>query len=145
MNLTNIQKLTTKKKKRVGLGHGSGRVKTSGRGTKGQKARNSVPLDFEGGALPLIKRMPFLRGKDKFKSLWAKPLIVNISALNLLPKDSVVDLENLAKHHLVRLDSAKEAGVKILGDGELQVALTVKLPISKGAAEKVKKAGGTVE
>src|SRR6266567_1248961 len=119
MNLTNIQKLTTKKKKRVGLGHGSGRVKTSGRGTKGQKARNSVPLDFEGGALPLIKRMPFLRGKDKFKSLWAKPLIVNISALNLLPKDGVVDLENLAKHHLVRLDSAKEAGVKILGDGEL--------------------------
>ena len=145
MNLTNIQKLTTKKKRRIGLGHGSGRVKTAGRGTKGQKARTSVPLDFEGGALPLIKRMPFLRGKDKFKSLQAKHLIINVSALNIFPKNGVVDLESLAKHHLVLLDSAKELGVKILGDGDLQVALTVKLPISKGAAEKVKKAGGTVE
>src|SRR5436190_22031478 len=99
MNLTNLQKIKTKKKRRIGLGHGSGRGKTAGRGTKGQKARGRVPLDFEGGALPLIKRMPFLRGKGRNYSLKSKPLIINVSALNLLPKNSIVDLESLAKHH----------------------------------------------
>ncbi len=145
MNLSNLEKVKTKSKKRVGQGHGSGRGKTAGRGTKGQKSRGgNIPLDFEGGALPLMKRLPFLRGKGKNKSLKAKPLIINVGVLNLLPKNSTVDLESLAKHQLVRLDSAKESGVKILGDGELQIALTVKLPVSKGAAEKIKKAGGSV-
>lgn len=145
MNLSNLQKLTTRKKKRVGLGHGSGRGKTSGRGTKGQKARNDVPLDFEGGNLPLIKRLPFLRGKGRNKSLHAKSFVINVSALNVLPKNATVDLETLAKYRLVNLESAKQIGVKILGDGELGVALTVKVPTSKGAAEKIKKAGGKVE
>lgn len=145
MSLSSLSKIKAKKKRRIGLGHGSGRGKTSGRGTKGQKARGNVPLDFEGGALPLIKRMPFLRGKGKNFSLKAKPIVVNIQALNLLPKNSTVDIETLAKHHVVRLEEAKSLGVKILGDGDLQVALTVKLPVSKGAAEKIKKAGGSIE
>jgi large subunit ribosomal protein L15 len=145
MNLSNLQKITTKKKKRVGLGHGSGRGKTSGRGTKGLKARGSVPLDFEGGALPLIKRLPFLRGKGRNKSLNTKSLTINVSALNLLPKNATVDIETLAKYNLVKLEEAKQIGVKILGDGELGVALTVKVSASKGAAEKIKKAGGSVE
>lgn len=145
MNLTKLDKITTKKKRRIGLGHGSGRGKTAGRGTKGQKARNSVPLDFEGGALPLIKRMPFLRGKGRNFPLQQKPIIINVGALNFLPKNSIVDLENLAKHHLVRLETAKAYGIKILGDGNLQVPLTVRLPVSKGAGEKIKQAGGTVE
>lgn len=144
MNLSNLEKLTTKKKKRVGLGHGSGRGKTSGRGTKGLKARGNVPLDFEGGNLPLIKRLPFLRGKGRNKSLQVKPFVINVSALNVFPKNSVVDLETLAKHNLVNLSEAKQVGVKILGDGELGVALTVKVSTSKGAAEKIKKAGGLV-
>jgi large subunit ribosomal protein L15 len=145
MNLHNLVKSTTKKKKRVGLGHGSGRVKTSGRGTKGQKARGKIPLDFEGGALPLIKRLPFLRGKGRNNPLQKKPLVINVSALNFFPKDSTVDIDSLAKYRLVRLEQAKEIGVKILGDGELQVPLTVKVPVSKGAAEKIKQAGGTVQ
>lgn len=145
MNLSNLQKITTKKKKRVGLGHGSGRGKTSGRGTKGLKARGNVPLDFEGGALPLIKRLPFLRGKGRNKSLQSKSLILNVSALNILPKGTVVDIETLAKHGLVRLEEAKQIGVKILGDGDLGVSLTVKVPASKGAVEKIKKAGGSLE
>lgn len=144
MNLSDLQKITTKRKKRVGLGHGSGRGKTAGRGTKGQKARGDVPLDFEGGALPLIKRLPFMRGKGRNNSLQHKPCVINVSALNGLPKDATVDLETLAKHKLVILADAKITGVKILGDGELGVALVVKVPVSKGAAEKIKKAGGSV-
>jgi large subunit ribosomal protein L15 len=67
MNLNNLAKITTKPKRRLGQGHGSGRVKTSGRGTKGQNARSNRSLSFEGGALPLIKRLPFRRGKGKNK------------------------------------------------------------------------------
>jgi large subunit ribosomal protein L15 len=143
MELSKLNKVTTKKKRRVGLGHGSGRGKTSGRGTKGQKARGNVPLDFEGGALPLMKRLPFLRGKGK-NFARSKKYGVNVGVLNMLPKDATVDIEILAKYKIVKLDDAKEYGVKILGDGELQVALTVKLPVSKQAAEKIIKAGGTV-
>lgn len=144
MNLTNIEKIKTKKKKRVGLGHGSGRGKTAGRGQKGQKARGKVPLDFEGGALPLIKRMPFLRGKGRNKSLNQKPLVINVSALNIFPKNTVVDLDSLAKYKLVELNTAKRNGVKILGDGDLQVALHVKVPMSGGAKTKIEKAGGKI-
>lgn len=142
MNLNSLESIITKKKKRVGLGHGSGRGKTSGRGTKGQKARGKVPLDFEGGALPLIKRLPFLRGKDRNKSFKRTPITINVALLNSFPKDSVVDIETLAKHNLVNLADAKLNNVKILGKEELNVALTVKVPASKGATEIIEKAGG---
>jgi len=144
MNLGNLEKITTKKKKRIGLGHGSGRGKTAGRGMKGQKARGKVPLDFEGGALPLIKRLPFLRGKGKNKTLKKDPLVINVGLLNNFAKNAVVDLESLVKQKLVNKDLAKKNGVKILGNGQLQVALIVKLPVSKGATAKIKKAGGDV-
>jgi len=144
MNLSHVTKIKAKSKKRVGLGHGSGRGKTAGRGTKGQKARNNVAIYFEGGALPLTKRLPFLRGKGRNRSLRPQPFVVNVQALNVFPKGSTVDVESLAKQGIVLLESAKLKGVKILGDGELQVALTVKLPVSKGAAEKITKAGGSV-
>jgi len=144
MNLSDLQKLTTKRKKRVGLGHGSGRGKTSGRGTKGLKARNDVPLDFEGGALPLIKRLPFLRGKGRNDAFKLKPFVISVGLLNKFAKGATVDLESLAKHNLVVLSDAKIAGVKILGDGDLTVALTVKVPASKAAAEKITKAGGSI-
>ena len=145
MNLHDLDKLTAKSKKRVGLGHGSGRGKTAGRGQKGQKARNKVPLYFEGGALPLTKRLPFLRGKGRNKSLKQNAVILNVDALNVFAKGAIVDQESLAKHKLITLDAVKYRGVKILGDGELTVALTVTLPVSKGAAEKISKAGGKVE
>ncbi len=144
MNLNSIEKLKTKKKKRLGLGHGSGRGKTSGRGTKGQKARNSIPLDFEGGALPLTKRLPFLRGKGRNKSLSKNPYILNVGLLNIFPKGSSIDIDSLAKKNLVEMGIAKKVGVKILGSGDLKVALKVKLSVSKGAEEKIKKAGGEV-
>ena len=145
MNLSHLDKIKAKKKKRVGQGHGSGRGKTSGRGTKGQKARNTVSIYFEGGALPLTKRLPFLRGKGRNRSLKGTPAIINVSALNAFSAGTVVTIEELANKKLIVLDYVKKNGVKILGDGDLQVALTVKLPVSKGAAEKIGKAGGTVE
>jgi len=145
MNLENLEKTTQSKKKRLGQGHGSGRGKSSGRGTKGQKARGKIPIGFEGGALPLIKRLPFLRGKGKNKAFKKKPIIVNLKALNLLKKDSVVDLKTLIKNKIIREKDAKIYGVKILGDGEALIPLTIRLPISKRASAKVEKAGGKIE
>lgn len=145
MTLYRLPKITEKKKRRLGRGHGSGRGKTAGRGTKGQKARNSIPLYFEGGALPLIKRLPFLRGKDRHRSLLVDPVVLNVKDLNKLPKNSVVDIDTLVKYKLVKEKEAKVRGVKILGDGELTTPLTVRLPVTKAAEEKILKAGGKVE
>lgn len=142
--MNNLEKTTTKKMKRLGQGHGSGRGKTSGRGTKGQNARSRRALSFEGGALPLIKRLPFRRGKGRNVSLQTKPIIINLKALNLLPKGSVVDIDLLIKHNMVVSSDAKKVGVKILGDGELENAMTIKLPVSLSAKKKIEKAGGSV-
>lgn len=145
MALNKLKKIKKSSKKRLGQGHGSGRGKTGGRGTKGQKARGKIPLSFEGGALSLIKRLPFRRGKGRNKVFKKKPLVINIKVLNLLKKDSVVDLETLIKNRIVDEKDAKMYGVKILGEGDLRIPLTVKLLVSKGAASKIKKAGGKVE
>jgi large subunit ribosomal protein L15 len=145
MELHKLQKISNKKKRRVGQGHGSGRVKTGGRGTKGQNARSTRSLTFEGGALPLIKRLPFRRGKGKNKVFKRKPVVINVKALNLLPKNSIVDTETLIKHNIVSAQDAKTYGVKILGDGDMTIPLTVKVQITKGAAAKIEKAGGKIE
>lgn len=145
MQLHTLVRVTTKKKRRLGLGHGSGRSKTSGRGTKGQKARRNIALSFEGGALPLIKRMPFLRGKMRNKPFNTTPVVLNVGALSSLSKGSVVDIKSLAEAGLVKEKEAKRDGIKILGNGDLTVALTVKLPVSQTAKEKIEKAGGKVE
>lgn len=144
-SLNNLKKIKSKTKRRLGQGHGSGRSKTAGRGTKGQKSRNKVPLYFEGGALPLIKRLPFHRGKGKNKVFKKKPIGVNVKALNLLKKDSVVDVKTLIDKKIVNKEDALIYGVKILGDGKLEVSLLVKLPVTKGAEKKIVKAGGKVE
>lgn len=144
MNLHTLSKITDKKKKRLGLGHGSGRVKTSGRGTKGQKARGKIPLFFEGGAVSLIKRLPFRRGKGRNKPVRKAPIIINVKVLNLLPKDITVDLKTLIDYKIVDKKDAEMFGVKILGDGEISIPLKVMLPISKNAALKIQKAGGEI-
>jgi large subunit ribosomal protein L15 len=144
MKLHLLPKTTTKTKRRAGQGHGSGRVKTGGRGTKGQNARSSRALYFEGGAVPLTKRLPFMRGKGKNKPR-PKQLVINTAVLNALPKGSVVDVKALIQARLVDAKRATLYGVKVLGNGNMSVALTVKIPVSKGAAEKIEKAGGRVE
>lgn len=145
MQLNTLPKTTTKRKKRIGLGHGSGRVKTAGRGTKGQKARGKIPARFEGGALPLIKRLPMRRGRGRNKVFAKKPIPINVKLLNMLPKNSIVDIKSLIAYTIVHKEDAETYGVKILGDGELTVALTVKLPSSKGARKKIEQVGGKVE
>ncbi|MCJ7804519.1 50S ribosomal protein L15 [Patescibacteria group bacterium] len=147
MELKNLTKTTQKGKKRVGRGYGSGKGgHTVGRGSKGTKARGKVGLLFEGTKVKksLLKRLPLRRGKGKLKSLKQKPLIVNLKHLNLLNKGTLVNVENLVKAGLVEEKQARLWGVKILGDGELKVALKVALPCSSSAQEKIKKAGGEV-
>lgn len=136
-----FKKLVARSKKRLGRGHGSGKVKTSGRGTKGQRARGKIRLGFEGGQLPLIKRLPLLRGKDRNKSLSKKAFPISVDKLNKLPEGSTVTLESLAKYHMI--DTAARR-VKILGGKALTIKLTVSVPCSASARKAIEKAGGSV-
>jgi len=147
MNLNNLPKTTTKKKKRVGRGYGSGKGgHTSGRGQKGQKSRNKVGLLFEGTKRrkSLMGRLPMMRGKSKLKSFSKKPIIINLKFLNLLEEETTVDIKTLIKKGIIDKKTATEKGVKILGDGQLNKKLTIALPVSKAAKEKIKKAGGKI-
>lgn len=136
-----LPKTVERSHKRLGRGHGSGRGKTSGRGTKGQKARGSIPPHFEGGQLSVMKRLPFLRGKKRNKSLRPKPVTVAVGLLSKLPTGSKVTLELLKKHAIV---PERTREVKILGGGELTVALEVRVTCSEGAQKTIEKAGGSV-
>lgn len=141
-----VNKTIGKKKKRLGRGYGSGKGgHTVGRGQKGQKARGSIGILFEGVKVKksYLKRLPLRRGKGKFKAK-EKPLIVKLRYLNILPSGSKVDLDFLAEKGIVQKKDALKYGVKILGDGKLEKKLNIHLPISKSAAKKVIKAGGKV-
>src|SRR3989344_650231 len=141
MIIVTLSKHVTRGKKRLGRGHGSGRGKTAGRGTKGQNARGSVPPHFEGGQLSVMKRLPYLRGKLRNKSRKEKPVILEVSMLEKLKGvTSPVSLEVLKKPNLV--DQTTHA-VKILGGGSLSAKLTVSIPCSKAAKSIIEKAGGT--
>lgn len=132
--------------KRVGRGIGSGKGgHTVGKGQKGQKSRAKLSVIFQGYKVKksFIKKLPFMRGKGKFKA-GPGPLTVQVGALEILPKGSVVDIETLIKAALVE-KAAKKVGVKILGRGELTKTLTVKVSISASAIKKVEKAGGVIE
>lgn len=128
--------------KRVGRGPGSGHGKTATRGHKGQKARSSpdMPPGFEGGQLPLHKRLP----KRGFHNPMRKELaVVNVKDLNRFPAGSVIDEKVLREAGLVK---GKWDGVKILGEGELTVPLTVRAhKFSRSAEQKIVAAGGKVE
>lgn len=145
MLLHELPKVTTKSQKIVGRGHGTGKGKTSGRGTKGQKARRNIPLYFEGGALKLIKRLPMLRGNGRNKVFKPIPVTINIRDLKDFSKGSVIDFKAVIDKKLVTPELAKARGVKVLGGGEMTVALVVKLPVSENARLKIEKAGGKVE
>lgn len=144
MDLSNLQPAygSTHSRKRLGRGHGSGLNKTSGKGHKGQKARSggSIKPGFEGGQMPLQRRLP----KRGFTPLSKKVyVLVNLRDLELFDAGSVVDLETLGK---AGLTGQLKDGVKILGDGDLSKALTVKAhKFSKSAQAKIVAAGGTVE
>jgi|SRR5690242_19604257 len=145
MNLSMLTPITTRSKKRLGLGHGSGRSKTSGRGTKGQKARRTIPMTkYSGGSLAFVKRLPMLRGKAKNLSYGMIPVVINVGSLNSLKKGTVIDEKLLVAEKFATANELKVRGVKILGHGDLSIALQVKLPVSKSAKEKIEKAGGNI-
>lgn len=144
MELNNLPKLTLRSKKRLGRGISSGKGKTAGRGTKGQKARGKISSDFSGGGLPLYKKIPFLRG-SRNRKVSAESIIVSFASLAKLKKNSVVTIETLVAEKIVKEKDSKKYGVKILDKGELTIPLIVKIPVSKKAAEKIVKAGGKIE
>ena len=136
---------SVKNKKRIGRGNGSGHGTTSGRGSKGQLARSGgrskTRLGFEGGQMPLNRRLPHIKGfnntrKEEFS-------IINLDQLKKFDDDSIVDMEALIKSGMIR---DKVNKIKILGNGSLTKKLVVKANyFSKSAIEKIEKAGGKAE
>lgn len=144
MDLSNLKPAigSTKNRKRIGRGHGSGTGKTAGKGHKGQKARSggSVKPGFEGGQMPLQRRLPKRGFTPLAKKVYA---LVNLRDLDVFEAGAVVDLAALGKAGLV---SNVLDGIKILGDGEIAKSLTVQAhKFSKSAQEKIEAAGGKAE
>ncbi len=131
-----------KDRKRVGRGVGSGWGKTAGRGSKGQNSRSGggVRPGYEGGQMPIHRRLPKRGFKNIFKKIYA---IVNIRDLARFESGSVVDEAALVRAGLVK---GKRDGIKLLGQGEINMPLTVKIhTVSRSAQNKIESAGGTVE
>jgi len=129
-------------RKRIGRGQGSGLGQTSGKGHKGLKARSGggIRPGYEGGQMPMQRRLPKRGFNNIFRTEWS---VVNVKDLNRFPADSVVDAEALCCAGLVKRSTA---GIKLLGEGNVDRKLTVKVDrASKAAIEKVQAAGGTVE
>ena len=142
-NLSPAEGATTAKK-RLGRGIGSGLGKTSGKGHKGQWARSGggVRPGFEGGQMPLIRRIPKRGFNNHFKKVYS---IVNLSVLENLEANTVVDMQMLAEKGLIKVIK-DSLGLKVLGNGALTKALTVKASaFSASAKEAIEKAGGKVE
>ena len=130
-----------KPRTRVGRGRAGARGKTAGRGTKGYLARNSKRLGFEGGQLPLVRRVPKKRGfASRNRERWS---VVNVARLaERFEAGEAVTPEAMAERGLVR----KRLPVKVLGAGDIGHALTVQAhAVSKAAREKIEQAGGSVE
>ncbi len=129
-------------RKRLGRGVGSGTGKTAGRGSKGLKSRSggSVRPGFEGGQMPIHRRLP----KRGFTNIFKKQFVeINIRDLSRFESGSLVDKGALIQEGLVR---GKNDGIVLLGKGDISIPLTIKVNrISKGAREKIEGAGGTAE
>ena len=144
MNLHNLHPAegSTHVGKRKGRGHGTGNGKTAGRGHKGQGARSGggVRVGFEGGQMPLSRRVP----KRGFNNIFAKPLeIINLSALNAFEDGAVVTAEVLLEKGIL---NKCEYGFKVLGNGKLTKKVTVEASaFSKSAKEAIEAAGGKAE
>ncbi len=134
---------STRAPKRKGRGTGTGNGTTAGRGMNGQNSRSGggVRLGFEGGQMPLYRRLP----KRGFTNIWATEYsVVNLSALNRFEAGTVVTPELLKEEGMVK--QVKNGGIKILGEGSLEKSLTVQAnKFSKTAVEKIEAAGGKVE
>ena len=131
---------STKSKIRKGRGEAGNRGKTAGRGTKGTGARKTVPAYFEGGQIPLYRRIPKLKGLKNTPKM--SYVVVNVSDLQDKNLKGDIDPEILQKNGLTR----KKGFVKILGNGEITNSVNVKAhAVSESAKKKIEDAGGTVE
>lgn len=144
MNLIDIKAIPFKRKykRRVGIGPGSGRGKTAGRGRKGSKARsgNETHPAFEGGQMPLFRRLPKRGFNNPFKKFYN---IINIKDLECFDEGTVVNPEKMQEKGLVK--NLKD-DIKVLGDGELKKPLTIAAhKFSKTAVQKIKASGGEVK
>ena len=149
MKLNELMKITKRSSKRLGRGLGSGKGKTVGRGTKGQKARGKVPASFMGGTMPLYKKLPYKRGFHRdgihsSASLSKKFKVLNLDDLKLFKNKAEVTSESLVELKVIK-ESELRHGVKILGTGEIDKILTVKIAVSETARAKIEAAGGSVE
>lgn len=134
----------TTSKKRLGRGIGSGLGKTSGKGHKGQWARSGggVRVGFEGGQMPLTRRLPKRGFNNNFRKVYS---IANLSAFNNFEAGSVIDKAALLEKGLIK-EVKNDAGLKVLASGEINVAVTVKAAkFSESAKEAIEKAGGKAE
>ena len=133
---------STKARKRVGRGEGSGKGKTAGRGTKGQGARNTIHPRFEGGQMPLQRRLPKRGFNNIFAKQYTEVALDKISTK--FGKGDVVDAAALKEAGVI--SKIAKNGIKVLGNGDIDKALTVKAAkFTKSAADKISAAGGTVE
>ena len=133
---------STKEAKRIGRGHGSGNGKTAGKGHKGQKARagHGMRAGFEGGQMPLQRRVPKRGFNNIFATEWAA---INVSALEVFEDGSVVDAAALADKGIIKKANLP---IKVLGNGKLTKKLEVKLnAYSASAAQKIEALGGKAE
>lgn len=134
---------STRERIRIGRGHGSGKVKTGGKGTKGQNARagGGVPPYFEGGQLPLIRKLPYRRGfRNPFRVDYRE---VNVKDLSEFPAGATIGPDEFEIAGVVR---GKRGPIKVLGLGELSVKLTVRAhKFSASARQKIEAVGGSVE
>jgi large subunit ribosomal protein L15 len=133
---------STRPKYRKGRGTGSGNGKTAGRGHKGQNARSGggVRPGFEGGQLPLYRKLPKRGFTNRFAKKYA---IINVAQLEVFDKDAVIDIQTLLENGIIK---NQFDGLKVLGNGEITIALTVKAAIfSASAKEKIEAAGGKAE
>lgn len=145
MFLSKLAKIISPRAKTVGRGYGTGKGgHTVGRGQKGQKTRGSIPVWFEGGQLPLIRRTPFLRGKCRFQSLNGEAVIITLTTLNKFEKDQTVDEKTAIEVLKLPVKSVAKSGIKVVATGKLEKSLKVSLPVSAAAAKAITAAGGSV-
>jgi large subunit ribosomal protein L15 len=145
MELSQLTKTTTRSKKRLGRGYGSLKGgHTSSRGQKGQTSRSKIAIWFEGGQLPQIRRFPFIRGKNRFKSLKKDTILIDLSQLKDLKANTTVNPKLLVDLKLLKPKELQSKLVKILGRGDIHTALNITIPTSKNAQTKIEKAGGKV-
>ncbi|PIY68752.1 50S ribosomal protein L15 [Candidatus Roizmanbacteria bacterium CG_4_10_14_0_8_um_filter_39_9] len=143
--LTNLTSIVEKSKKIRGRGLGSGRGAKSGRGTtRHQKARENIPLGFEGGQGRLVKRFPLLRGKGRNRARKYNVYVFYTKDLNQFSDGDMVDVEKLKSLNLVD-KTVRLPKIKIIANGKVEKKLTVRLIVSPAAKSAIEKAGGTVE